>query len=106
MPFKTEILKTGKNKFDVGDMVVGNHDSYEVICVYNDFTYSLRNLRSSSYNIPVVSDNGFRALSLKRIVIVEKIIIQKYSINPYTGEVDLKYNPQYIHEDFYFTIRA
>jgi len=102
MPFKTEILKTGKNKFDVGDMVVGNRDSYEVIGVYNDFTYSLRNLRSSSYNIPIVSDKGFSALPLKRIVIVEKI--KKPFINPYTGEIDLKYDSNDVREqDYYIT---
>jgi len=102
MPFKSEILKTGRNKFDVGDVVVGNRESYEVVCVYNDFTYSLRNLRSSSYDIPIVSDKGFRALSLERIVIVEKI--KKPFINPYTGEIDLKYDPTDVREqDYYIT---
>jgi len=98
--FKTEILKTGRNKFDMGDIVVGHGDSYEVIGVYNDFTYSMRNLRSSSYNIPIVSDKGFRALALKRIIIVEKLIIEKPIMDPITGEIDMRY-PMNIAQDFF-----
>jgi hypothetical protein len=101
MLFKTEILKTGRNKFEVGDIVVGRGNTYIVSSVYNDFTYSLKHITSASYDMPIVSDKGFFALALKRIVLVEKVIIRKLLVDPHTGEINLKYNQHYFNEDYY-----
>jgi len=105
MPFKTEILKTGRNKFGVGDIVVNRGgNTYVISSIYNDFTYSMISTTSYSIKIPIVSDKGFRALSLKRIVIVEKI--KKPFVNIHTGEIGLKYDPINVQEDYYLTVRA
>jgi hypothetical protein len=65
-------LKNGLNKFEVNDIVVGRGNTWEIINVYNDFTYSMRHYYDSSFILPVVSDEGFKILALKRILIIEK----------------------------------
>jgi hypothetical protein len=107
MHFKTEILKTGRNKFEVGDTVINRGgNTYVISSIYNDFTYSMISTTSSSIKIPIVSDKGFSALPLKRTVLVEKVIIRKLLVDPHTGEIDLKYDPVNVQEDYYLTIRA
>jgi len=102
MQFKSEILKTGRNKFDVGDVVVNKGgNTYMIHSIYNDFTYSMISTKSDSIKIPIVSDSGFRALTIKRIVIMEKLNKKHVVVDPMTGEINLKYNPLHFQEDYY-----
>ena len=70
--FKEIKLKNGLNKFEINDIVVGRGNTWEVINVYNDFTYSTRHFYNPSMILQVVTDDGFKILPLKRILIIEK----------------------------------
>jgi hypothetical protein len=100
--FRTEILKTGKNKFEPYDIVVWCGKYYQITHVYNDFTYSMVNIHTLEKR-GIVNDSNLTALPLKRFVITEKVKKKKeYMVDPITGEINLKYNPHNVFpEDYY-----